>query len=108
MLEEIRKSTDLLCLISGFVILLPIAIFLSLSIVEAILVGIVLASIILIPLLQADLSVRKIISSGLLMASSSIFYSYSTKFLGMSSVTLPRWLEISPVKQELVVRLVNR
>ena len=98
MLEEIRKSTDLLCLISGFVILLPIAIFLSLSIVEAILVGIVLASIILIPLLQADLSVRKIISSGLLMASSSIFYSYSTKFLGMSSGYLTSMARDIPCK----------
>ena len=98
MLEEIRKSTDLLCLISGFVILLPIAIFLSLSIVEAILVGIVLASIILIPLLQADLSVRKIISSGVLMASSSIFYSYSTKFLGMSSGYLTSMARDIPCK----------
>ena len=98
MLEEIRKSTDLLCLISGFVILLPIAIFLSLSIVEAIVVGIVLASIILIPLLQADLSVRKIISSGLLMASSSIFYSYSTKFLGMSSGYLTSMARDIPCK----------
>ena len=98
MLEEIRKSTDLLCLISGFVILLPIAIFLSLSIVEAILVGIVLSSIILIPLLQADLSVRKIISSGLLMASSSIFYSYSTKFLGMSSGYLTSMARDIPCK----------
>ena len=98
MLEEIRKSTDLLCLISGFVILLPIAIFLSLSIVEAILVGIVLASIILIPLLQADLSVRKIISSGVLMASSSIFYSYSTKFLGMSSSYLTSMARDIPCK----------
>jgi len=97
-LEEIRKSTDLLCLISGFVILLPIAIFLSLSIVEAIVVGIVLASIILIPLLQADLSVRKIISSGLLMASSSIFYSYSTKFLGMSSGYLTSMARDIPCK----------
>ena len=98
MLEEIRKSTDLLCLISGFVILLPIAIFLSLSIVEAIVVGIVLASIILIPLLQADLSVRKIISSGVLMASSSIFYSYSTKFLGMSSSYLTSMARDIPCK----------
>ena len=98
MLEEIRKSTDLLCLISGFVIILPIAIFLSLSIVEAILVGIVLASIILIPLLQADLSVRKIISSGVLMASSSIFYSYSTKFLGMSSGYLTSMARDIPCK----------
>ena len=98
MLEEIRKSTDLLCLISGFVILLPIAIFLSLSIVEAIVVGIVLASIILIPLLQADLSVRKIISSGVLMASSSIFYSYSTKFLGMSSGYLTSMARDIPCK----------
>ena len=98
MLEEIRKSTDLLCLISGFVILLPIAIFLSLSIVQAILVGIVLASIILIPLLQADLSVRKIISSGVLMASSSIFYSYSTKFLGMSSGYLTSMARDIPCK----------
>ena len=98
MLEEIRKSTDLLCLISGFVILLPIAIFLSLSIVEAILVGIVLSSIILIPLLQADLSVRKIISSGVLMASSSIFYSYSTKFLGMSSGYLTSMARDIPCK----------
>jgi len=97
-LEEIRKSTDLLCLISGFVILLPIAIFLSLSIVEAIVVGIVLASIILIPLLQADLSVRKIISSGVLMASSSIFYSYSTKFLGMSSSYLTSMARDIPCK----------
>ena len=98
MLEEIRKSTDLLCLISGFVILLPIAIFLSLSIVEAILVGIVLSSIILIPLLQADLSIRKIISSGVLMASSSIFYSYSTKFLGMSSGYLTSMARDIPCK----------
>ena len=98
MLEEIRKSTDLLCLISGFVILLPIAIFLSLSIVEAILVGIVLSSIILIPLLQADLSVRKILSSGVLMASSSIFYSYSTKFLGMSSSYLTSMARDIPCK----------
>ena len=98
MLEEIRKSTDLLCLISGFVILLPIAIFLSLSIVEAILVGIVLSSIILIPLLQADLSVRKILSSGVLMASSSIFYSYSTKFLGMSSGYLTSMARDIPCK----------
>ena len=98
MLEEIRKSTDLLCLISGFVILLPIAIFLSLSIVETIVVGIVLSSIILIPLLQADLSVRKIISSGVLMASSSIFYSYSTKFLGMSSGYLTSMARDIPCK----------
>ena len=98
MLEEIRKSTDLLCLISGFVILLPIAIFLSLSIVETIIVGIVLSSIILIPLLQADLSVRKIISSGVLMASSSIFYSYSTKFLGMSSGYLTSMARDIPCK----------
>ena len=98
MLEEIRKSTDLLCLISGFVILLPIAIFLSLSIVETIIVGIVLSSIILFPLLQADLSVRKIISSGLLMASSSIFYSYSTKFLGMSSGYLTSMARDIPCK----------
>ena len=98
MLEEIRKSTDLLCLISGFVILLPIAIVLPLSIVETILVGIVLSSIILIPLLQADLSVRKIISSGVLMASSSIFYSYSTKFLGMSSDYLTSMARDIPCK----------
>ncbi len=98
MLEEIRKSTDLLCLISGFVILLPIAIFLSLSIVQAILVGIVLSSIILIPLLQADLSVRKILSSGVIMASSSIFYSYSTKFLGMSSGYLTSMARDIPCK----------
>jgi len=97
-LEEIRKSTDLLCLISGFVILLPIAIVLPLSIVETILVGIVLSSIILIPLLQADLSVRKIISSGVLMASSSIFYSYSTKFLGMSSDYLTSMARDIPCK----------
>ena len=98
MLEEIRKSTDLLCLISGFVILLPITIFLSLSIVETIIVGIVLSSIILFPLLQADLSVRKIISSGVLMASSSIFYSYSTKFLGMSSGYLTSMARDIPCK----------
>jgi len=84
-LEEIRKSTDLLCLVIGFIVLLPITVFFSLSIVNTILVGILLSSIILVPLLLADLSVRKIISSGVLMASSSIFYSYSTKFLGMSS-----------------------
>jgi len=84
-LEEIRKSTDLLCLVIGFIVLLPIAVFFSLSIVYTILVGILLSSVILVPLLLADLSVRKIISSGVLMASSSIFYSYSTKFLGMSS-----------------------
>ena len=98
MLEEIRKSIDLLSLIFGFVILLPIGIVFALNTIQMIVLGILLSSIILIPILQADLSVRKIISSGVLMACSSIFYSYSTKFLGMSSGYLTSMARDIPCK----------
>lgn len=90
MLEGIRNlSPDLVCLIAGFILILPISIFLSLSTFMTIFVAIVAAiPIVLIyhfKFATTDLSIRNIFSSGALLATSSLFYSYSTKFLGMSS-----------------------
>ena len=90
MLEGIRYlSPDLVCLIAGFILILPISIFLSLSTFMTIFVAIVAAiPIVLIyhfKFATTDLSIRNIFSSGALLATSSLFYSYSTKFLGMSS-----------------------
>ena len=90
MMEGIRNlSSDLVSLITGFILVLPISIFLSLSIFETIVAGVVTAiPIVLVYHFQfsaTDLSVRNVISSGVLVASSSLFYAYSTKFLGMSA-----------------------
>jgi len=97
-LEEIRKSTDLLCLITGFLIVLPISIYFSLSIVETLLVAIVISIVVIFPLLFRDISIRKLLSSGVILASSSIFYSYSTKFLGMSADYLTSMARDIPCK----------
>ena len=90
MSEGIRNiSSDLICLVTGFIILLPVSILYSLSTVTTIIVAILIAlPIVLVyhfALSATDLSFRNVLSSGILVASSSLFYSYSTKFLGMSS-----------------------
>jgi His/Glu/Gln/Arg/opine family amino acid ABC transporter permease subunit len=88
--EGIRNlSSDLVSLIAGFILILPISIFLSLSTSMTILAAVVTA----VPIVlvyhflfsATDLSVRNVLSSGGLVASSSLFYAYSTKFLGMSA-----------------------
>jgi His/Glu/Gln/Arg/opine family amino acid ABC transporter permease subunit len=88
--EGIRNlSSDLVSLIAGFILILPISIFLSLSTTMTILAAVVTA----VPIVlvyhflfsATDLSVRNVLSSGGLVASSSLFYAYSTKFLGMSA-----------------------
>ena len=90
MSEGIRNlSSDLVSLIAGFILILPISIFLSLSTTMTILAAVVTA----VPIVlvyhflfsATDLSVRNVLSSGGLVASSSLFYAYSTKFLGMSA-----------------------
>ena len=90
MSEGIRNlSSDLVSLIAGFILILPISIFLSLSTSMTILAAVVTA----VPIVlvyhflfsATDLSVRNVLSSGGLVASSSLFYAYSTKFLGMSA-----------------------
>ena len=90
MSEGIRNlSSDLVSLIAGFILILPISIFLSLSTTMTILAAVVTA----VPIVlvyhfsfsATDLSVRNVLSSGALVASSSLFYAYSTKFLGMSA-----------------------
>ena len=90
MSEGIRNlSSDLVSLIAGFILILPISIFLSLSTSMTILAAVVTAVAIVLVyhfLFSAtDLSVRNVLSSGALVASSSLFYAYSTKFLGMSA-----------------------
>ena len=90
MSEGIRNlSSDLVSLIAGFILILPISIFLSLSTTMTIFAAVVTA----VPIVlvyhflfsATDLSVRNVLSSGALVASSSLFYAYSTKFLGMSA-----------------------
>ena len=90
MSEAIRNlSSDLVSLIAGFILILPISIFLSLSTTMTILAALVTA----VPIVlvyhflfsATDLSIRNVLSSGILVASSSLFYAYSTKFLGMSA-----------------------
>ena len=90
MSEGIRNlSSDLVSLIAGFILILPISIFLSLSTTMTIFAALVTA----VPIVlvyhflfsATDLSVRNVLSSGALVASSSLFYAYSTKFLGMSA-----------------------
>ena len=90
MSEGIRNlSSDLVSLIAGFILILPISILLSLSNTMTILAAVVTA----VPIVlvyhflfsATDLSVRNVLSSGALVASSSLFYAYSTKFLGMSA-----------------------
>lgn len=90
MSEGIRSlSSDLVSLIAGFILILPISIFLSLSTTMTVLAAVVTA----VPIVlvyhflfsATDLSVRNVLSSGALVASSSLFYAYSTKFLGMSA-----------------------
>ena len=90
MSEGIRNlSSDLVSLIAGFILILPISIFLSLSTTMTILAALVTA----VPIVlvyhflfsATDLSIRNVLSSGILVASSSLFYAYSTKFLGMSA-----------------------
>jgi len=88
--EGIRNlSSDLVSLIAGFILILPISILLSLSNTMTILAAVVTA----VPIVlvyhflfsATDLSVRNVLLSGALVASSSLFYAYSTKFLGMSA-----------------------
>ena len=90
MSEGIRNlSSDLVSLIAGFILILPISILLSLSNTMTILAAVVTA----VPIVlvyhflfsATDLSVRNVLLSGALVASSSLFYAYSTKFLGMSA-----------------------
>ena len=90
MSEGIRNlSSDLVSLITGFILILPISILLSLSTTMTIIAALVTA----VPIVlvyhflfsATDLSFRNVLSSGALVASSSLFYAYSTKFLGMSA-----------------------
>ena len=82
-------SSDLVSLITGFILILPISILLSLSTTMTIIAALVTA----VPIVlvyhflfsATDLSFRNVLSSGALVASSSLFYAYSTKFLGMSA-----------------------
>ena len=82
-------SSDLVSLITGFILILPISILLSLSTTMTIIAALVTA----VPIVlvyhflfsATDLSFRNVLSSGALVASSSLFYTYSTKFLGMSA-----------------------
>jgi len=81
-------SPDPFVLIAGFLILLPATIISGWSLSILVIMSLAISLLIVIPLWLTgiiDFSFRQVFSYGALLSSSSIFYLYSTKFLGMSS-----------------------